>query len=354
MLIRLWQLLITVSILLLVTACQPQESEIVELPTLAELPTLTPSDTPTPTNTPTDTLTPTATDTATATPTSTPSLTSTPSVTATPSVTVTSSITPTNTLTPTSTATNTPTLTVTPDAPQILSFTGSVSSAAPGTNVILRWSTVADVARIDQLNQQGAVAQTFSVPVSGELTVTIPANQGKLIVYRLIAIRGSQEATRSVPVTVTCAIAWFFGNEFAPANSGCPVAVGAVAAGKFQPFERGVMFYITANGLNRIYGLQNDGNRYTSFVSGWDGNSMSYPDAPDNLYRPSNEFRWAFLNTNAPIGTWQSTIGWGTTEVNRNDRTIQFEDSGAFYIDAPNGGVYRFSGGDSGTWQKIK
>src|SRR5690606_29717429 len=172
--------------------------------------------------------------------------------------------------------------------------------------------------------------------------------------YRLAAIRGGQETARSIPITVSCAVAWFFGNEFAPVNSGCPVALGAVAAGKYQPFERGLMIFVTANGLNRIYGLQNANNRYISYVSGWDGGSIDYPDAPSGLQRPQEEFRWAFLNTLAPVGTWQDALGWATGDINRDSRTIQFEDSGAFYIDAPGGAVYRFSGGDSGTWMKIK
>lgn len=344
---HLWSILSIIAALFLTAACQP-EPQVIELPTLASLPTLTPSDTPTMTPFPTDTPTPTPTDTPTITPTYTPSLT------VTPSLTPTSTVTPTNTVTPSPTPTDTPTVTPTPDTPQILDFTASSTSPVPGANVTLRWSSIADAARIDQLNQQGAVVQTFSVPPSGEITVTIPGNLGRLIVYRLAAIRGGQETARSIPITVSCAIAWFFGNEFAPVNSGCPAALGAVAAGKYQPFERGLMIFVTANGLNRIYGLQNANNRYISYVSGWDGNSMDYPDAPSGLYRPLNEFRWAFLNTLAPVGTWQDALGWATADINRDSRTIQFEDSGAFYIDAPGGAVYRFSGGDSGTWLKIK
>jgi hypothetical protein len=348
---RLWHLLMIVSLLLIVTAaCQPQQAEVVELPTLAVLPSETPSNTPIPA---TETSTPTPTNTATNTSTPTSTVTVTSSLTPTVTLTHTSTVTPTFTLTPTNTATNTPVATATPNVPQILDFTSSSTSVAPNTNITLRWSTVADSARIDQLNQQGVVVQTFSVPPAGEIVVVVPGNLGRLVVYRLAALRGGQEITRSIPVNITCSIAWFFGNEFAPVGSGCPAAVGAVASGKFQPFERGVMVYVTANGLNRIYGLQNDGSRYTSFANTWDGNPMSYDNAPSGLYRPQQEFRWAFLNTNAPIGTWQNTIGWATSEINTDSRTIQFEDTGAFYIDSPIG-VYRFSGGDTGTWVKVK
>lgn len=348
---RLWQLFMIVTLLFIVTAaCQPQQPQVIELPTLAVLPSETPSNTPLPA---TETPTPTPTNTPTDTPTFTSTVTATSTLTPTVTLTPTSTITPTSTLTPTNTATNTPEPTATPNVPQILEFSASSTSVAPNTNITLRWSTVADSARIDQLNQQGAVVQTFSVPPVGEIAVVVPGNLGRLVIYRLSALRGGQEVTQSVPVTITCSIAWFFGNEFAPIGSGCPVALGAVAAGKFQSFERGVMIYVTANGLDRIYGLQNDGNRYTSFVSGWEEPSPDYPDAPGGLFKPREDFRWAFLNTNAPIGTWQTAIGWATTDINRDPRTIQYEDTGAFYIDSPIG-VYRFSGGDSGTWVKIK
>ena len=343
-------LILIVAILL--AACQPQ-AEVVELPTLAILPSFTPSDTPTITPFPTSTPTPTSTLTPTATDTPTTTLTPTSTLTATPSVTVTSSVTPTNTLTHTPTATSTSTTTPTPNAPQVLTFGASSTSAARGGTITLRWSTISDSARIDQLNQAGAVTQSFSVAASGDLAVVIPVDATQLVVYRLVALRGGQEARQSVSIQITCPIPWFFGSEFAPPNSGCPTAVAAVAAGKYQPFERGLMIFVTANGLNRIYGLQNDGNRYTSYVSTWDGAGMSFDDPPSGLFRPINEFRWAFLNTLAPVGTWQNALGWATADINRDARSIQMEQNGAFYIDTPNG-VYRFSGGDTGTWSKIK
>lgn len=339
---------------LLGTACQPQESqEIGALPTLAELPTLTPSDTPSPTNTPTPTASPT--DTPTPTPTNTPTAT----LTFTPSITVTSSITPTFTLTPTPTATSTPTPTntppptATPIAPEIFTFNASATSVAPNTVVTLTWTANADSARIDQLNQQGAVTQTFPVVPNGQLAVTVPANQGRVIVYRLVAIRGGVETSRSIPITLTCAIAWFFGNEFAPPGSACPTALGALGPGAFQQFERGIMIFVNANGLNRIYGLQNDGSRYASLANGWTGADLTYDPAPSGFFQPQRMFRWAFLNTLAPVGTWQGQIGWGTANIDESQRTIQFEEGGPFYIDTPIG-VYRFSGGDLGTWSKIR
>ncbi|MBZ0290035.1 MAG: hypothetical protein K8I30_20590, partial [Anaerolineae bacterium] len=271
------------------SACQPQAAEqIAELPTLAVLPSLTPSST--------FTATPTATFTVTPTPTSTPTATLTPTTTNTPTstVTVTASTTPTNTLTFTPTftntpvATNTPTLTPTPNTPQIITFTTSVGSGAPNTTALLRWTTVADSARIDQLNQQGAVMQTFPIAPTGELSVVLPANAGRQVIFRLVALRGGQEVSQSLPITITCSVSWFFGDQFAPQAANCPTAVGAIATGAFQPFERGVMLYTNANGLNRTYALINQNNSYVSYGNGWDGNSQpwSLGDPPSGLHAP--------------------------------------------------------------------
>ncbi|MEP6988868.1 MAG: hypothetical protein ABI970_24920, partial [Chloroflexota bacterium] len=191
---------------LLLAACQPQQ-EVVVLPTLAVLPTLTPSNTPT--ETPVATATSTATDTPTATPTSTATNTATPtpSLTFTPSLTSTYTITPTATNTPTSTATNTPiasntpvlpTATLTPIAPQILSFNSTATNVTANSSITLVWSAQADSARIDVLNAQGQVSQSFNVVPSGSLPVTVPGNLGTLVVYRLVVFRGAAQDTRSV------------------------------------------------------------------------------------------------------------------------------------------------------------
>jgi hypothetical protein len=55
------------------------------------------------------------------------------------------------------------------------------------------------------------------------------------------------------------------------------------------------------------------------------------------------------------VGAWNNAIGWATANINNDVRTIQFEQNSlAFYIDAPGNIVFRFSGGDSGTWTRIK
>lgn len=346
---------IVIWLLILVASCQQGAQEVGELPTLMVLPTETPTSTPTSTPTPTATPTATSTPTNTATPTNT--LTFTPSVTFTATITATSTITPTFTMTATATPTNTPPATATPNAPQILSFTASATTVPPNSSVTLNWNTISDTARIDQLNQQGAVMQTFPVLPSGTLPVTVPGNTGKLVVYRLAVQRGGQEVTLSVAITIQCSISWFFGDQYAPANAGCPTSSGSVGEGRFQQFERGYMIYVNANGLNTAYGLAAQDNRYISYINGWDGvtSEPCSDNPPTGFFEPKGIFNWMYCRTNAPVGTWNQAIGWGTSDRDSNQRTIQFEEgTGAFYIDSTIGSVFRFNGPSPNTWTKIK
>jgi hypothetical protein len=246
--------------------------------------------------------------------------------------------------------------TATPNAPQILSFSASATTVVANTPITLTWNSLSDTTRIDQLNSQGALVQSFSVVPTGTLPVVVPGNTGKLVVYKLVAIRNGQEVSASLPITVQCSISWFFGDQFAPPNAGCPTAVGAIGAGAFQPFERGYMIYVNANSLNTVYGLQNQDARYISYTNGWDGTTTysCFGTPPSGLFAPQNMFAWTYCTTNGPIGSWSSALGFATTAIDNSSRTIQFEDgTGAFYIDAPIG-VFRFSGPTTANWVKIK
>jgi hypothetical protein len=333
-------------------ACQPASPEVAELPTLMILPsftpTNTPTNTPTPTPTPTHTLTPTPTNTLT--PTNT--FTFTPSATFTASITTTFTTTPTFTSTPTSTATNTPPATATPNLPQILSFTASATTVQGNSSVTLTWNAIADTARIDQLNQQGSVIQTFTVVPNGQLPVTVPGNLGRVVIYRLAVQRSGQEVTLSIPITILCSQSWFFGDQN---TTGCPQAPALSGLGRFQQFERGYMVYVNANNMTTVYGLVNQNSQYISYITSWDGQTQysCAANPPNELLPPKSIFMWTYCNTNAPTGSWIQTLGWGTSDLNTDDRKIQYEEgTGAFYIDSPIG-VFRFSGTASGTWTKV-
>jgi hypothetical protein len=341
---------------MMLAACQTQQ-DVSVLPTLAVLPSLTPSNTPTNTPlaspTPTHTSTSTATNTATATTTISSTPTRTPTITNTPLPTATSTNTLTHTPLPTNTplATNTPTLTNTPAGPQILSFTASATNVTANTSIVLTWNTIADSARIDQLNAQGAVVTSFAVVPSGSLPLSVPGNTGTLVVYRLVAQRGGQETNFSVAITVQCVTAWFFGNQFAPSGSGCPTGPQTNGVGSFQQFERGFMIYAAANNLNTVYGAQNQDARYISYLNGWDGSTV-YTCFGTPSIAPQGIFGWTYCNTNAPIGGWSAAVGNAIGNADNSNRTVQFEDTGAVYIDSPIG-VFRFSGAPGLTWRKI-
>ncbi|HVU12055.1 MAG TPA: hypothetical protein VHD90_12295 [Phototrophicaceae bacterium] len=381
---RLTHALFLAIALILMAACT-QAPVPQTVPTLAVLPSPTPTDTasptpiptwtntPTATDTATSTFTATATDTATATLTFTPSLTNTPSVT--PSNTPTFTLTPTNTVTPspTDTATftpsptntNTPTSTFTPtpipsptiQGPNIVSFGSSMTSVFANTSITLAWVTDGDQARLDELNAQGAVITSLNVFPSGQQSISVPGNLGKTITFRLTVTRNGVQASQSLPITIACQYQLFFGQQYAPANAGCPTPP-ITSDGRYQSFERGVMFYVSGNGLNHVYGLQYDQSLYVGYTNGWDGSTLNTAAAPSGRFMPQEMLNWAYYNTLAPIGSWNSALGWATANIVNQQRTIQWENgiggSNPFYLDSPDGGIYRFSGGDSGTWSRLR
>lgn len=328
-----------------VAACRPQAQETLELPTEAQLPTITPTPEVTLTLTPTNTLTNTPTLTPTLTPSNTPSNTPPPSATYTPSLTPTASL----TFTPSQTATST--ATATPEQPVIQTFDANPTTAGPGAIVTLRWVTQADSARLERLNVQGVPTEVFTVAISGTQQVTIPQGAQGQIIYRLVAIRGGNEVARSLPIVVSCPASWFFGNEFAPPDAGCAVATGAIGPGAYQNFERGLMIFIGANNLNRIYGLDRSNGRHINYANNWDGATIVAGSPPSGLFDAQGMFNWAYNNTLAPIGTWNAAIGWAVAPIDQSQRTIQMGQDGSTYIDSPLG-VFRLR--PDGTWVQIR
>ena len=362
--LRHWIVLLIIIVPLL-ASCNGEDN-VEELPTLViiptELPTATDTATFTPTATPTFTATPIPTDTATFTPTATV----TSSMTFTPSVTPSSTPLPataTSTLTPIPSATDTPTLTSTPDLPQIMSFTSSGQTIAGGSSVTLSWESNADTAQIQELNEQGAVVQTFSVTPSGQLPITVPNTTGQII-YKLTVFRTGQQDTRSIGIQVqlTCGIPWFFGNQYAPDGAGCPLTMQVSSVGKYQPFERGIMFNAIVNGENRVYGLDVASRRYMVYTNLWDGatvHTSSCGTAPPGLFDPQDVFSWMYHVNLGTNGYWcnpNGGIGWAAAAADlANSQLTQFEAQGvAFYIIIPGYGTVRISGEPvTGTWERL-
>lgn len=348
-------------ILCVCAACSQNDGQVAELPTRVNLPTLTETLTATTTLTPTVTNTPTLTSTASNTPTRTP--TNTPTLTFTPANTATPTLTATATFTLTPTLTLTPEATLTPLPPQIITFTASATSVTAGTQITLSWQTDADTVVLQRLNAQSAVVETTSVIPNGQIPVTIPSD-GTLLYYRLVAQRGGQEAAQSIPINVTipCSIAWFFGNQFVT-NGACPLAVEVSGVGSYQPFQNGIMVLVTANGQNRVYGLNLTNGQYAVYNNLWDGTSTyTCPCGapPTGYFAAQGVFGWAYNNTNGTTGAWYGPqgIGWATAGIdNAQTHVIQFEQNGtAFYLRIPGYGIVRMSGaqtGTIGTWTRV-
>ena len=355
-------ILVVVAVVLLSDSSPLRGGEVAAVPTLAELPTITATFTPTETYTPTPT--PTETETPTPTPTvATNTPTPTPSITLTPSDTPTITHTPTDTPTATPTATDTPPFTATPTQPQIIAYSSSSTTVNPNSQILLRWQTVSDSARIDILNSSGALLQSVNVPTSGEQSFTVPGNQGQLITYRLVAIRGSNQTNAPLGIVVQCGVGWFFGNDLAPADAGCPDKVGAIGDGAFQRFEDCVMIYVTADDEREIFALtEHDDNRYRVYNNRWSGDDDDLnfdEDPPDDREAPQEMFNWVYYNRDAPDRDWDRDCGWAENDINENDRTIQFNaDRSRFFIDGPGDRLYYLIGGNDnnneGHWQRIR
>ncbi|MCL4253052.1 MAG: hypothetical protein KJ043_04660 [Anaerolineae bacterium] len=364
-------------ILLSLAACNGTTEEVAELPTRVILPSETPTFTPSPTETATHTPTVTATSTTAPsnTPTNTVTFTPTPSSTPTtiPSATPIPPS-PTATITPLPSNTPAPTLTPTPNTPQIISFRSNLTpvndtlTAQGGTGIILYWETSADIVRIEQLSIQGTVENTISVTPVGELPFTLPTGVSQ-VVYRLVAERGGISATRNLPINiqVVCSVPWFFGNQLALPQSGCPTSGSLSLVGKIQFFERGMMLNLTLGGQNWLYGIIGTpatNGSYIAYVSGWDGVSQSTAlcgTAPSGFFAPQDVFNWIFNNTSTlSVGNYvwcdrTNALGWGVGNASLSvTYTVQYESNNvAFYISIPGYGVVRISGGASGTWQKV-
>lgn len=366
--VNLVWIVLVLSTIALLAACEETLPESGALPTLMVLPSLTPTETASHTPPPTETFTPEAT--------STPTHTLTPSATFTTTNTPTLTRTHTPTRTPQPTATATASQTLTPEVqptgafPVITSFSASSTDVAGGGQLILRWQGEGDEAQIDQQDANGVVQQTTPVQVSGELSVTVPNTQAGKIFYRLVVRRGVQEITQTVEirVQVQCSINWFFGNEFvANENVGCPPAASQQVVGAYQPFESGFMVNLNIDAQNLIYAVvrapgknsQYVGDQYGSTVNRWDGASNSCTGVPPaGTLLPIQQFGWMACTQFALGGFWIDGIGYATASIDFNARTVQRANDGTLFIDAPDGTIYRLNpllpGALTATWKRIK
>ncbi|MEL6149235.1 MAG: hypothetical protein AAFR56_06390 [Chloroflexota bacterium] len=340
--------------LFFMSACAPQEPEVVELPTVAVLPTLTPTLTPTITMTPT--FTPSVTDTLT--PTLTRTSTPTPTYTLTPSRTPTFTITPTATHTPTATSTPTDTRTPTSSVPEIRRFETAQTEVVRGGQVNLSWDVDADNVTLEVLNSQAIAIQSLSVPPTGQTTVTVPENLRDLVVFSLTGTRGSLTDTLDIPVVLLCNRDWFFSDNLLAGDLPCPAGPPVEGIGRYQNFQDGYMVYVPV--VNRVYVLYNG-----TGAGAW----VFYPRSFDSVntptgrasgeFAPQNEFLPIWVNEESPNNRdWEDEVGWGT--ANAVTATIYAQDTdGAvtFYLGTSTGLLFQMNPNpgraDIGTWRRL-
>ena len=245
------------------------------------IPTARPSDTPTPTDSPTSTPDP---DAPTATPTITPTLPG--GATATPLL--------GPTRTPSGEETQPPPA-VNPNAPRIEFFTSDKTTAAPGEELTLFWSTRgATRTVIYQLDRSGQRERLWNVGTDGTQRVTTRLRDRGQVDFLLVATQGSQETEQRLSIPLACPVEWFF--EPPPAE--CPDTAAVETFLIEQPFERGRMVYISSQ--NQVYALFNDG-----FEPAWIARENRYDPAihpereeafvpPPDRYQPIGRLGFAW------------------------------------------------------------
>jgi hypothetical protein len=348
-------------LLLLVVSCAPPPV----VPTVMQIPTDTPtstptrtpilSDTPTPTrtNTPTKTNTPTATytPTPTFTPTLTPSLTFTPSDTPT----ITPTETPTLTETPTETPTMTPTDTLTPSAtytatviPVINFFAVTPNSAVSGSTVVAQWSADAEKVTLDMLTESGVILQTFTVATNGQLNFTVNIQNGSPVVFRLTAVKAGITTTKAASVTVSCPSPWFFNP--APNATGCPQAA-ITGSFTYQPFERGLMFYVP--NTNAVYAMAYENSRATAYANP----GVTFPTVvpPPGQLNPETQLGFVW-STQIWVDGRQVSVVFGRPTTSQITYTGILQAGAApteLYLQAPDGRIFKIVT-TTGTWTVVK
>jgi len=342
----------------LLSACAPQQP--VALPTVALLPTDTATYTPSVTLTASDTPTPLPTHTPYHSPTPKPTVTETlppadtgtisPTASFTPSRTFTPSNTPLPTNTFTATYTFTPSPSFTPTVlPLILTFTADLPSVQAGSQDLLRWQTAnADTVTLDLLTASGTLVSSNKTDPGGQQLITLTPDLGNTVIYRITAKTGKNTASKSITITIQCAVAWFF----APAPSGCAGQASTSAAFKYQSLERAIAFYIPTT--NNVYILANDGNRVNAYPMDWNYQPLPVLPPPGNLIQPTVEIGYIWLHKPwSNGGHIADVLGWATSAQIVYNGVIQPGGPGELYFKGPSGAVYKLSLAGVGTWSIV-
>lgn len=208
----------------------------------------------------------------------------------------------------------------------------------PGQATLL-WRADADTARLERLNVQGVVIESFIVDPIGTLNVPLP-NTAETVIYRFVAIRGQNQDALSLPLELSCQFAWFFSE--APASLGCPSAPDSRARAAYQEFVDGFMLRLNWNGRDRVCGIQFDRDLYSCYDYE-DYEETSVPATPPPDFEPPGEdFEYIFYEELAIGGRWRDVIGWARDDVDDDSLQVQPDEQGRILVYIPGEGIYRF------------
>jgi len=213
-------------------------------------------------------------------------------------------------------------------------FTADATSAAAGDVITLFWAVqgadVATIYRMEGEREPFERGQAWRVPRTGSLRVAVRPNPDGLARFTLVVNNGVEEIAQELQITASCTETWFF--EPVPSGAGCPTAPSVLSLAVYQPFERGVMFWIAEG--RTIYALFNDGR-----APAWlalpdeyrDGEPESDPslNPPEGRQQPIRGFGLAWRTRE----TLRQRLGWATAPESAFETQLQQGASALFLRD---------------------
>ncbi len=204
---------------------------------------------------------------------------------------------------------------ISPSVPiSIVSFAASPAEIRPGETATLRWEVIAAEAIIWQLDAVGRLSVSYTVPISGTLVVTAPAELQNRVDFILFASSGQSSAQAFVSVKIGCLDVWFFPNP--PAE--CPASPPHYTAMQAEHFERGLMMWTDWNRAIYILYTDNLSPRWEARPDEWrEGMPLADPALapPPGYYQPVRGFGLVWRDEQAPAGARAGErLGWATDE----------------------------------------
>jgi hypothetical protein len=223
-------------------------------------------------------------------------------------------------------------------------FTIAPEQIRPGEVVTLTWQVTAQQAVLWRLAPDGRLVQSYTVPLSGTLSVAAPPEQQGRLDFTLFATSGASTAQAFVSVQVLCAYDWFM----APAPAECAASAARQTRMAAERFERGLMLWTEFD--DRIHVLYDDGAApyWDVMANAWfPGQPEDDPDLvpPPGLFQPRRGFGTAWRTGYvSPSEVVRDRLGWATEPESAIPAGQWQCDAGPSYsrcyVSGPGGAVY--------------